>query len=140
MSRKKVSQTVAKQPVKKTPAKIAHKSQQATEIAHEEPILASVVHEEPILTSVVHEEPIIASVVHEEPVAVAQVEVTLSVEHEENVVIAHEEATAVHHDEPNESVESSKGIVQSIIAFKESNEPQFYGIVAIAIFVLIIIL
>ncbi len=120
MSRKKVSQTVAKQPVKKTPAKIAHKSQQATEIAHEEPILASVVHEE--------------------PVAVAQVEVTLSVEHEENVVIAHEEATAVHHDEPNESVESSKGIVQSIIAFKESNEPQFYGIVAIAIFVLIIIL
>jgi len=129
MSRKKVSQTVAKQPVKKTPAKIP-KSQQVTEITHEEPILTSVVHEEPILTSVVHEE----------PVEMAQEEVTLSVEHEENVVIAHEEATEVHHDEPNESDESSKGIVQSIIAFKESNETQFYGIVAIAIFVLIIIL
>jgi len=139
MSRKKVSQTVAKQPVKKTPAKIP-KSQQVTEITHEEPILTSVVHEEPILTSVVHEEPILTSVVHEEPVEMAQEEVTLSVEHEENVVIAHEEATEVHHDEPNESVESSKGIVQSIIAFKESNETQFYGIVAIAIFVLIIIL
>lgn len=130
MSRRKVSQTVAKQPVKKTPAKRAPKSQQAAEIAQEEPILTSVVHEEPILTSVVHEE----------PVAVAQAEGTASVEHEETVVIAHEEATAVHHDQPNESVESSKGIVQSIIAFKESNETQFYGIVAIAIFVLIIIL
>ena len=69
-----------------------------------------------------------------------QAEGTASVEHEETVVIAHDEATAVHHDESNESVESSKGIVQSIIAFKESNETQFYGIVAIAIFVLIIIL
>ena len=131
MSRRKVNQTVAKQPVKKTPAKRAPKSQQAAEIAQEEPILTSVAHEEPILTSVVH---------HEEPVSLAQVEGTASVEHEETVVIAHEEATTVHHDEPNESVESSKGIVQSIIAFKESNETQFYGIVAIAIFVLIIIL
>jgi hypothetical protein len=120
MSRRKVSQTVAKQPVKKTPAKRAPKSQQAAEIAQEEPILTSVVYEE--------------------PVAVAQAEGTASVEHEETVVIAHDEATAVHHDESNESVESSKGIVQSIIAFKESNETQFYGIVAIAIFVLIIIL
>lgn len=119
MSRRKVNQTVAKQPVKKTPTKRAAKSQQATDIAQEEPILTSVVHEE--------------------PVAVAHEEVNVSVEHEETVVIAHEEATVVH-DEPNESVESSKGIVQSIIAFKESNETQFYGIVAIAIFVLIIIL
>jgi hypothetical protein len=140
MSRRKVSQTVAKQPVKKTPAKRAPKSQQVAEITNEEPILTSVVHEEPILTSVVHEEPILSSVVHDEPVAVAHEEVNVSVEHEETVVIAHEEATAVHHDQPNESGESSKGIVQSIIAFKESNETQFYGIVAIAIFVLIIIL
>lgn len=119
MSRRKVNQTVAKQPVKKTPAKRAPKSQQTTVIAQEDLILASVAHEE--------------------SVAVTHVETNVSLEHEETVV-AHEEATATHHAEPNESVESSKGIVESIIAFKKSNETQFYGIVAIAVFVLIILL
>ena len=126
MSRRKVNQTVAKQPVKKTPAKRAPKSQQTTVIAQEDLILASVAHEE--------------------SVAVTHVETNVSLEHEETVVaheetvVAHEEATATHHAEPNESVESSKGIVESIIAFKKSNETQFYGIVAIAVFVLIILL
>jgi hypothetical protein len=132
MSRRKVSQTVAKQPVKKTPTQRATKSQPITVIAQEEPILTSVVQEETILTSVVHEE----------PATVTQEEVIVSVKHEETeetIVIAHEEATT-HHDESNETVESSKGIVESIIAFKNSNETQFYGIVAIAVFVLIIIL
>lgn len=120
MSRRKVNQTVAKQPVKKTPAKRAPKSQQTTVIAQEDLILASVAHEE--------------------SVAVTHVETNVSLEDKETVVVAHEEATATHHAEPNESVESSKGIVESIIAFKKSNETQFYGIVAIAVFVLIILL
>ena len=127
MSRRKVNQTVAKQPVKKTPAKRAPKSQQTTVIAQEDLILASVAHEESV------------AVTHVETNVSLEDKETVVVAHEETVV-AHEEATATHHAEPNESVESSKGIVESIIAFKKSNETQFYGIVAIAVFVLIILL
>ena len=55
--------------------------------------------------------------------------------HEE--IAVHEEVDVLHHNEP---VDPPKGIVASIMAFKESNEIQFYGIVAIAVFIVIIIL
>jgi hypothetical protein len=126
MARKKTNQTVVKQPVKKTPVKRTPKSQQAVSPAQEELVSVSVAHQEQEPATITKEE--IATVNHEESTFTA-------VMHEE--IAVHEEVEILHHDEP---VDTQKGIVASIMAFKESNEIQFYGIVAIAVFILIIIL
>jgi hypothetical protein len=120
MARKKTTQTVTKQPVKKTPVKRTSKSQQTVSPAPEELVSVSLAHQE--------QEP--ASIITQEEV------VTVAADMHEEIAV-HEEVDVLHHNEP---VDPPKGIVASIMAFKESNEIQFYGIVAIAVFIVIIIL
>jgi len=78
---------------------------------------------------------------HEEPIATVHEEVVIDSTEKNEALMAsalHEHVDTPHHHE--DASESKDGLMASIIAFKESNETQFYGIVALAVFVLIIIL
>ena len=135
MSRKKASPAATKQPTKKI-NKRAPKAQTAS-VALDLPQEAAVdtLHE----TLVVH---------HERPTpekhdALSHVEKQT---HTEDVTPAHEvhdelpPVSVSHHNEHAVEDERKSGVLAAIAAFKQSNEVQFYGIVAIAVFVLLLIL
>lgn len=121
MVRKKTNQTVTQSSVKKATVKRTSKSQPVVPLVQEEPII-EIMHQEQEPTTIIQEETHVTTHVHEETVV-----------HEE-INVSHE------HEHDSELVDTQKGILASIMAFKAQNEIQFYGIVAIAVFIVIIIL
>lgn len=119
MVRKKTNQTVTQSSVKKATVKRTSKSQPVVPLVQEEPIV-EIVHQEQEPTTIIQEETHVTTHVHEE-------------------TVVHEEIN-VSHEHDSELVDTQKGILASIMAFKAQNEIQFYGIVAIAVFIVIIIL